>query len=74
MFGVKGLFLQPKQKSASTLRFKLAKVNRFVHYREDQGMIKCMIAFQDPEQRYRQRYVDLTVNPRKRRFIKRTLW
>jgi lysyl-tRNA synthetase class 2 len=40
---------------------------------DDQGNITLHDAFTDPEQRYRQRYVDLVVNPQVREtFIKRT--
>lgn len=41
--------------------------------KDDQGNIKRHDAFTDPEQRYRQRYVDLIVNPDVREtFVKRT--
>ncbi|MFN3404757.1 MAG: lysine--tRNA ligase [Cytophagaceae bacterium] len=40
---------------------------------DEQGNIKTFDAFSDPEQRYRQRYVDLIVNPDVREtFVKRT--
>ncbi len=40
---------------------------------DEQGNVKQHDAFQDPEQRYRQRYVDLIVNPQvKETFIQRT--
>lgn len=41
--------------------------------KDDDGNIKIYDAFTDPEQRYRQRYVDLIVNPKVRdTFVKRT--
>ncbi|MEQ8519103.1 MAG: lysine--tRNA ligase [Cytophagales bacterium] len=41
--------------------------------KEEDGSIKKHDAFTDPEQRYRQRYVDLVVNPQvKEAFLKRT--
>ncbi|MCZ6898692.1 MAG: lysine--tRNA ligase [Bacteroidetes bacterium] len=41
--------------------------------KDEQGMVKTYDAFTDPEQRYRQRYVDLIVNPKiKETFRKRT--
>lgn len=40
---------------------------------DEQGKVKTHDAFSDPEQRYRQRYVDLVVNPEiKQTFIQRT--
>jgi lysyl-tRNA synthetase, class II len=43
------------------------------HTKDEQGNVVHHDAFTDPEQRYRQRYVDLVVNPEVRQtFIKRT--
>mgnify|MGYP002786881433 CR=1 FL=1 len=57
-----------------TLLTKSLKPLPIVKESEDEsGNMKVHDAFQDPEQRYRQRYVDLVVNPHiKKTFIQRT--